>query len=271
MSWVKKGIAAILAPELRKIEGLYQRHAGESCYIFGHGLSIKWMDLKHFKDRPIIATNYMMYHKQIDELQVLYSTIIEPGWFWSWVLRRKLGKIDILRRKTHKNYRKIIKKYKKTLFFIHFSNFLVTWFRNAQYISRWVRPQSGDSNLFQDRQDAYDGTLKFQLALATFMGFETITLVGYDYTHAPAKAHHFFEKGRGVEVSLDQGAMKDYIDCAGRYARIETVTLFGGSPVAHAVTYEELTGEKPKFRENHEIVLDEGLKSLAVFPGYKIY
>jgi len=66
--------------QMSKLDELYQRHAGQECYIFGDGVSLKWMDLHQFSDRPSILGNMMIYHKEANALRIPYCTITEPWW-----------------------------------------------------------------------------------------------------------------------------------------------------------------------------------------------
>ena len=40
-------------------------HEGESCYIFGNGISLKDMDLKKFSDKTSIGCGYLFLHNDI--------------------------------------------------------------------------------------------------------------------------------------------------------------------------------------------------------------
>lgn len=270
MSFLKKLIAKILLKKVSKLDKLYQRHAGEECYIFGDGISIKWMDLEQFKNRPAITGSFMVYHKDFKKLNVPYNAIIEPNWFWPIFPYGGFKKLRFLRHKTHAEYRKTIKESPSTLFFINVSNFPVTRFINSLYVSRWYKPPFEFKNPFSEREDTHDGSFKFQVSLAIFLGFKKAYLIGQDYTHNPSKSLHFYEKGEGV-WDEKKNFNKEFIDYAKQYIDLVTVTVDAKSETMESITYKELTGKDPVFRENTDLVDRVKLESLATWHGYTIF
>ena len=63
-------------------EGLFKqirgKHKGEECYIFGDGLSLKYMDLSFFSDKPAIACNNFIFHKDFKKVD-LPNIYLEKG------------------------------------------------------------------------------------------------------------------------------------------------------------------------------------------------
>ena len=53
----------------KKFKGL---HAGESCYIFGAGASLKYFDLGLFNDRVSIGCGQLFVHRDIHKLDLKY-------------------------------------------------------------------------------------------------------------------------------------------------------------------------------------------------------
>ena len=53
----KNFLFKVANPILSRIYSLKNYHKGESCYIFGDGVSIKWFDLSSFSDKPVISLN----------------------------------------------------------------------------------------------------------------------------------------------------------------------------------------------------------------------
>lgn len=277
MTGVKQLLTRALRRELSRLDGLYQRHAGEECYIFGNGISLKWMDLDAFGDRPVIAATHFIYHKQIHALDVRYCTMTEPFWFWPIFVSGLLGGMAFpkgfprhrfLRHRAHKEYRRSILQNPQTLFFLNFSNYPVARFANALYVSRWYQPPFEAKNPFRERIDAHRGSLAFQLSLAIFLGFKKAYLVGNDYTHFPSRSHHFFETGKGI-LDGTRGFSRDFIDYAKQHIDLVTVTLDGTSETMDYITYKDLTRREPRFRENTEIVDRVKLESLASYPNYQ--
>ena len=102
------------------------------------------------------------------------------------------------------------------------------------------------------------------------MGFSKIYLVGFDYTHKPSRILHWYEKGKD-RFQKNENYQKDFFTLAKEFADIYTVTINETSDFLKPITYEELTGHKPKYRENNEILTDQTMKTLATWPDYTIY
>lgn len=269
MELVKNFFTGVLRNKLSKIDQLYQRHAGQECYIFGNGISLKWMDLRQFADRPSILAHFMIYHKDVSVLQIPYCVAIESFLFWPFYPHEIYGK-RFVRLFLGEELRRSIREYPETSFFINFSNYPFARFPNAVYTSRVYKPPFEDKNPFLERDDAHDGTFKFQISLAVFLGFKRAYLLGHDYTHSPARSLHFYEKGKGI-VEEKKDFNREFVNYARRFIDLVTVTLDGGSEVMEAITYKELTGQEPRFRENLEIVDRARLENLNTFPGYSIF
>src|SRR5579871_2580081 len=140
MTIIKKLVTRIMHNQVAKLDGLYQRHLGQECYVFGDGISLKWMDLHQFADRLSILGNMMIYHQEIHALNIPYCAIAEPNWFWPIYPYRNGGHVRFLRHSIHQEYRKAIGRHPDTTFFINISNYPVARFSNAPYVSRWYKP-----------------------------------------------------------------------------------------------------------------------------------
>ncbi|HOI43373.1 MAG TPA: hypothetical protein PK523_10550 [Elusimicrobiales bacterium] len=270
MDLIKKILTGAMAGQLSKLDDLHLRHTGEECYLFGSGISLKWMDLSNFADRPSILGNFAVYHKEAAALNAPYCAIIEPCFFWPFFPYSGAGKFRLIRHHIYEEFRETIAAAPRTTFFVNFSNYPVARFCNAIYVSRFYAPPFPDRNPFRDRPDSHDGTLKFQISLAIYLGFKKAYLVGHDYTHSPARTLHFYEKGRG-QLAGDMDFSPDFLSYARKQIELVTVTLEGGSRTLDSVTYERLTGKAPVFRENLEIVERRKLENLATWKDYSIF
>jgi hypothetical protein len=256
--------------QLSKLDGLYQQHAGQECYVFGDGISLKWMDLYQFSGRTSIIGNMLIFHKEANALQIPYCAIIEPFWFWPFFPYHAEGKLSILKNSINKKYCQSIAQNSETIFFINLSNYPFACFANTLWVSRFYKPPFVDKNPFWERGDSHNGTLAFQLSLAIYLGFKRAYLVGHDYTHFPARAFHFYEKGMGI-VEGEKDFSRDFINYAAQNIDLVTVVLDGSSKTMKSITYRDLTGKEPRFRENVDIVDIDKLKSLATWKGYSIF
>lgn len=271
MSFFKKLIALAADSQLSKIDDLYQRHAGQECYIFGTGISLKWMDLHQFTDHPSILGNMSIYHKEAHALNKPYCVITEPWGFYTFFPYRGYGKLQFIRNDWFvKEYKKSIIQNPGTLFLINLSNYPVVKFSNALFVSRWYTPPFESKNPFSDRADSHQGTFKFQLSLAIYLGFKKAYLVGHDYTHFPSRSLHFYEKGTGI-LDGNRGFSREFINYAKQHIDLVTVTLDGSSETMKSITYSALTGKEPSFRENIDIVDRVKLENLATWEGYSIF
>jgi len=270
MDLFKKLIAYSMYGQLSKLDKLYQRNLGEECYIFGDGVSLKWMDLRQFSDRPSILGNMSLFHKEAPALNAPYCTIIEPSFFWPFSIYHAASGRRIIKNFVHREYRKSIIQNCNTLFLINFSNYPFARFSNALYVSRFYEPPFEKNNPFIERTDTHDGTIKFQLSLAIYLGFKKAYLVGHDYTHSPSRSLHFYEKGEGI-LTERKDFIRDFFDYVKKNIDLVTVTLDGKSDTMPYVTYKDLTGKFPRFRENTEIVDRDKLLNLATWSGYSIF
>lgn len=270
MNFLKRLMTLLMYRKVTKLDELYQRHAGEECYIFGNGISLKWMDLNKFKDKPSILGSMGVYHKDLSSLDVTYCAIIEPYWFWPIFPDGGFKKFKFLRHTVHNEYRKTMLDHPEILFFLNISNFPVIRHLNTLWVSKWYCPPFETKNPFKERADAHDGTFKYQISLAIYLGFKKAYLVGHDYTHSPSRIHHFYEKGQGI-IDEKKDFNKEFIQYAKQYIDLVTVTVDSESKAMDFIKYKDLTGIDPVFRENIEIVNMDKLKSLETWHDYTIF
>ena len=50
-----------------------EAHAGEGCYIFGNGVSIKYFDLTKFNDKPSIGCGVLFLHNNFSDRAIIFS------------------------------------------------------------------------------------------------------------------------------------------------------------------------------------------------------
>ena len=130
LTFLKKIIFQISKPILNPILSLKNIHKGESCYIFGDGISIKWFDLKEFTNKPVFSLNKIAFHKQSNFLNLKYSLFIEP---FSFILISGTGTKLLLKKRVRnffknniqKKFRDIIGQQNNTTFFVNLSNYPV--------------------------------------------------------------------------------------------------------------------------------------------------
>jgi len=267
----KKIIRSTLKAEINRIKHFKGKHADQACYIFGNGVSLKYFELKQFNDRPCFVMNMLPFHKEYIMLGTpKYCILPEPYWFYKVnfypYFRVPMPLKDISINYIQCEYRNIIRKNKDT-YFVNLSNYPVLRGQNI-YFTFTDLPEFFITNRSIDGY--MHGSLKTSIALALYMGFKKITFVGCDYTHNQPKAHHWYERGKGIDINM-KDYNKDYFNKISRYAFIETLTAEGLGSTLPSVTYKEFTGKDLFYRENYELTSIDILKVLATFSGYNIF
>jgi hypothetical protein len=266
---LKSVLPSLAKPLLSKIHRYKDAHRGESCYLIGDGVSIKWFDLSAFDNKTAIPCAFIPFHNDFNKLNVKYVSIVEPWWFyptqWTTSPPKKIIKNPIQRA-----YRDIINKYPEKQFFANLSNYPVLRQNNITYLFRDIYDNRLPDNFITHRVNAFHGSLRTSILLAIYMGFDHCYLVGYDYTHVPSRSLHWYEKGQGILCPI-VNYNKDFFEIAKEFIDITTITLDGTSDYINAVTYKEFTGRDPVFRENTELADERHLKVLSTWPDYSIY
>jgi hypothetical protein len=258
----------LLTPGLRKFSNI---HRGESCYIFGNGASIKWFDLSAFADRPGICCGMIPFHKDFDRLDIRYVTLVEP---WAFVP-------DLLQPKTPYlvDYRRVLTEFRHFIesrpdkeYFINLSNVASTLRGpNIHYVFRGLPRDENATDRRLRQFDVFGGSFHACVALAYFLGFTTIYLVGFDaWTVFPVRNLRFYEYGHG-ELTEKQDPAADFLAALREVVDIRTVCYDGTSHNVKTVRYEEFTGRTPHYQENHELIDARRLEILASYPLTQIY
>lgn len=266
---LRRAIPFLARPLLSRVHRLRNAHQGESCYLIGGGVSLKWFDLGAFSDKPAIPCAFLPFHRDFPQLDVQYLSFQEPYVFYPWE-PSITGKRLYTGNPTQAMYRSFIDRNPDKQFFVNLSNAPALWRRNVVYTFRQFHDPSLPADFITARADAFAGSLRFGISLAIYLGFRDIFLVGYDYTHKPGRRLHWFEKGHGFHQDIP-GYNREFFEIAQEYANITTITLDSGAECLRAVTYEAHTGRKPAYRENTELMDEQYLRVLATWPGYHIY
>ena len=265
-----KDLLILLAnPVLSKIHRYKNIHHGESCYLIGDGVSIKWFNLKNFSDKISISISLIPFHKEFNLLNVKYLLLIEPFWFYPSFWTKNITKSSSMPY-IQKAYRNIIKENQEKIFFINLSNYPAIRSDNLIYLYRGIKDERLSENFISNLTNCTQSSLTASILIAIYLGFDHCYLVGCDYTHKPSRSLHFYEKGQGVFYEQHE-YLQDFFEIAKEFIDITTITLDGTSDFINAVTYKEHTGIDPFFKENTELIDERYLKVLATWPGYSIF
>ena len=271
MKILKKGLYKIANPILSKVTRFKNKHEGETCYIFGDGVSIKYFDLSLFSDKISFSLGKIQYHKDFRFLNCKYCLMLEPYYFYPY-FRLKMPPHTLWRNNIQKIYRKFINYNKDINFFINFSNYPLLWNSKVDYLFYKFPDQNfkfeEECNL--NGVDVFKGSLRSAITLAIYMGFKEIFLVGCDYTHEKARNRHWYEKGEGT-MRPDGEYDKKFFNIATKYLKITTITLQGKGNVLPGISYIDYTKKEPKYSENIYLSNISNLKTFAEWPGYKIF
>lgn len=253
-------VAKKLIGRNEKFKGL---HNGESCYLFGNGASLKYFDLKKFNDKISIGSNALFLHRHLKDLNLKYSYhghpySYYPYWWNPWAKKyekNRLGSVYKEKSCLHRNIN----------FFVNLSNCFSLSGRNIYYTHHFGEPFVGFDTCRLDR-DFTAGVcgLGGMIGLALYMGFEDITLVGCDYSFFPQSQGHFFTIGRFADTYREEPHNEKFLLAAAKFANLRIVTpseSYRGH-ILPSISYEELTGDFPIYKENDEIVSKQDLLSM---------
>ena len=249
------------------------RHAGESCYLFGNGASIKHYDLGQFNDKIGIGCNNLFFHKDFLNLDVRYYYTGHPFLyypFWSNPYSNKYEK-NIL----GSIYRKKIILSQHVTYFMSLSDYISIRRRNIYYCHHFGQGFKGYANNKIDGVfTAMESGLGGMLGMAIFMGFTDVTLVGCDYLCFPQGQGHFFETGVRPQTFWKEPVSEEFLSDASKHTDLKVLTLndsYRGHILPH-ISYEEFTGQKPIFRENDKLVSEQDLHDLNLSGmRYRVY
>ena len=254
---------------LRRVQRLKDIHRGDSCYIFGDGISVKSMDLSLFSDKISFASNYLPFHNDFNNLNCLYCIWPAPYAFCSY-----LGfDYDIEVRHHLKimssHYKDLMQGNDNISYFFNLSNYPFMRGDNIYHLFRNIPDKSLPENFISNRIECFDGVFRSSIMLAIYMGFDNIYLVGFDNTHTLSRHRHWYEKGEGI-INTGRDYQKEFFEIAKEYTDITTITLDGNADLLNSITYKEHTGHDPIYNENTDLLKEKYLKALKVFPGYVI-
>jgi len=261
-SLIKDFVYFLSSPLLSSINVFYKKHKGDSCYIFGEGVSVKSMNLGLFDDKIGIANNFLPFHKDFGLTNCSYCAVAAPYFFapifgYSGDKRKNMIRMSTL-------YREIIDKYPDKHYFFNLSNYPFIWKKNIHFMFEDIPDRRLPEDFITKRMFCFSGVMRMSILLAIYMGFEKAYLVGFDYTHVPSRSKHWYDNGKGIFCTQDS-YNKDFFSVASEFIDLTTITIDGTSDVVDAVTYETYTGHRPLFRENSDLLSPRHMSALSAW------
>lgn len=206
---------------LEKNKSLKNIHDGKSCFIIGTGSTINGIDLRDLKDHYTFSGNYIYYHKQFSDLELDYF-VSTPNYRLLKKIHKKItyhnsiinneNDLDIWLYEDHISkysidpgyyYKKINSKISShTKLFLGASNKsfidMNSFFEDNDsfYLKPDVQFKSVNDISYDisNRTSMYGNLVISSIAVALYMGFKEIILIGCDYTLEPTKEFHFYDE-----------------------------------------------------------------------------
>ena len=246
----------------KRINVVRNQHLGQSCYIFGDGISLKYFDLKLFGNLPAIVTAKVPLHVEIGFLDAKYWVLPEPVFCWPspWTPYSKT------KRRLHSPYR--VRKLGIQPI-MHATNFPFTFGTRSFFIFDDFYDDSLDNSFITRNTTGFKDTFTAAISTAIYLGFSQAYLVGFDYTHCPSRTGHWYEFGTG-NISNHKNYNRDFIEEASKSIELTTITLDGTSDLLPSISYEAFTGDSPKLQNNLDLLSPDDVYLLRKLPYYQI-
>ena len=162
-------------------------------------------------------------------------------------------------------YKEKISRSKDVSYFMSVSNYFGINGSNINFSYHFNKPFTGFDGCKLDKEfTSMASGLAGMLGLAIYMGFKNITLVGCDYSFSPRSEGHFYQFGRFSDTYHEQPANEIFLRAASAVADVQTLVPtdnYTGHILPH-ISYKELIGDEPVYKENNEIVLKDDLSTL---------
>ena len=250
----------VLKRILKKNFPFKNKFKDQTCYIFGNGASLKYMDLKNFTDHPTIAINHLVLHKDFHLLDTCCYALIEPLSFYSYFKNpyTKKYQTNIM----GNLFKREIAKFPHLNLFTSFTNIFSSPLKRTFYLHHFGIRQSNSKHLDICSEFSYlAGGLHAGIGLAIELGFKKAILVGCDYLTKPRTFGHFYAQPHLGQDDGFQPYTQLLEDCSSMIS-LELISAHPTDCQLPAIDYETFTGSPVKYRKNTEIVSRENLLAL---------
>ena len=254
---------------LSKNSELHNVYHGQTCYLFGNGYSLKYIDLKKFNNVLSFTTGLNYIHKDFSHLNIVGDFHLHPGIFSPIWRHPYTHKITIIN-KTRKFLLKSKRIPDDIKFFTSLYNYpFLKKNKNTFYLHNF-----GASLDFNKINPAYEfslmsGSIFATIGIAAYMGFKKIIFVGMDYLSSNPKHGHFYEHGIREKIVDVDGFVKNTkivtnfyeknYDCEFNFLSLKNST----SNHFSNIEYESFFDDMEFYKENTELVKKNLLDDLT--------
>lgn len=241
----------------------------DTCYVFGDGSSLKFFELKAFNNFPSISCGNLYLRKDFNDLDTRLISCIEPYYFWpSFLQKHQYLKEFKYLASAHREY---IKEQQGINFVINLSNFPFIRSKNISYMHRCILHKDKIIRKILKVTDPLSGSFYTQILLAYLIGFKKIYLVGFDsWVLDVSSSNRWYEYGLGEKLPITNYG-EDFLKIILSVMEIKIISVNENNhPFINSIKYESHTGNKPIYRENHELTSVPNLNLLRTYPAYNI-
>lgn len=245
-------------PILKKNKVFKDKHAGETCYIFGNGASINFMNLGQFNDYPAIGLNLLCLHNDMRLLNLLYYVAIEPFGFYPFFKNPYIKKYQ--KNIIGRLFKQAFFQYSDIPLFTSISNIIIGGLTKSYYVHHFNHTNPDVNKVNLDGIFSFmSGAFSAGIGLAIYLGFKKAILIGCDYTFSPSNVEHFYGNGPLTKVERKENVYGDLFKAVENVIELSVITDGGVSPWIKSQNYEDFTGEKMYYKKNTDIVKPEYL------------
>jgi len=167
----------LLRPVLKKNNTFKNSFFDQTCYIFGNGASLKYIDFNYFTDYPTIGINHLILHKDFKLLNTCCYTLPEPMSFYNYF--KNPYKLEYEKNIMGNLFRSQIVRFPKIPLFTSFTNIFGSPNKNTYYLHHFGKRKPDLNYLDICSEFSYlAGGLYAGIGLAISFGFKRAILVG---------------------------------------------------------------------------------------------
>jgi hypothetical protein len=234
------------------------RDSKNSCYIFGDGPSIRYLDYEDFLDRPVISCGNQLFHKQHRLLHSAAYVVIEPWLFYPRWLLKLTGKVNLAAHsELTRRYITYFDDEDTPDFYINYNNMPVTWGKYYYLSKNTFLSDSKFFDLYKAGINPISGSFIATISLAIKLGFTDICLVGFDAFMLHASPLRWYSQGSDDpllirrDISLDSNTA---LQVFGQMANVQILSFSETNGDSRFLSYHDRRSDDISPRNFREII-----------------